>query len=95
MLNTLRFLKDIIYTDLAESFVIFLLCQCVAAIYSVRNRCGNPLGSAWRRQMKTISKDIIKSSNDMKIQTSKYHTFSVLLFNQLSLYMQCSREFFH
>ena len=31
----------------------------------------------------------------MKTQTSKCHIFSVLLFNQLSLYMQCSCEFFH
>ena len=45
--------------------------------------------------MKTISKNIINSSNDMKTQTSKCHTFSALLINQLSLYMQCSCEFFH
>ena len=31
----------------------------------------------------------------MKTQISKCHIFSVLLFNQLSLYMQCSCEFFH
>ena len=63
--------------------------------YSVRNRCGNPSGSAQRRQMKTISKNIINSSNDMRTQTSKYHGFSVLLFNQLSLYIHLSRECFH
>ena len=61
----------------------------------VRKRCGNPLGSAWRRQMNTISKNIINSSNDLKTQTSKRHTFSVLLFYQLSLYIYFSREFFH
>ena len=38
--------------------------------------------------MKTILKNI-NSSNEMKAQTNKCHTFSVLLFNQLSLYMQC------
>ena len=61
---------------------------------SVRNRCGTPLESAWQRQMETISKNI-NSSNDMKTQTSKCHTFSVLLFHQISLYMQCSHEFLH
>ena len=64
-------------------------------LFSVCNRCGNRLGSAWRWQMKTISKNIINSSNDMKTQTSKCHTFSVLLFNQLSLYIHFSRDFFH
>ena len=38
------------------------------------NRCGTPLGSARRRQMKAISKNI-NSSNDMKTQTSKCHLF--------------------
>ena len=38
------------------------------------NRCGTPLGSAQRLQMKTISKNIINSSNDMKTKTSKCHT---------------------
>ena len=64
-------------------------------IYSMRNRCGNLLGSAWRQQMETISKNINISSNDMKTQTGKCHTFSVLLFNQLSLYIHLSWEFFH
>ena len=61
----------------------------------MRTRCENPLESAWRRQLNTVSKSIINSRNDMKTQTSKYHTFSVLLFYQLSLYIQFSREFFH
>ena len=30
----------------------------------------------------------------MKTQTNKCHTFSVFLFNQLSLYKQCLWEFF-
>ena len=60
---------------------------------SVRNRCGNPLGSAWWRQTKTISKNI-NSRNEMKVQTSKCHTFSSFLLNQLSLCLQCFREFF-
>ena len=60
---------------------------------SVRNRCGNPLGSAWWRQTKTISKSI-NSRNEMKVQTSKCHTFSSFLLNQLSLCLQCFREFF-
>ena len=65
------------------------------SIFSMHNRCRTPLGSAWRQQMETISKNIINSSNDMKTQTSKCHTFSVLLFHQISLYMQCLCEFLH
>ena len=69
--------------------------QLDTSFASVRKRCGNPLGSAWQWQMNTISKNIINSSNDMKTQTSKCHTFSVLLFYQLSLYTHFSSEFFH
>ena len=61
---------------------------------SMCNRYTNPLGSAWRWQVKTVLRNI-NSSKDMKTQTSKCHTFSVLLFNQLSLSMQLSHKFFH
>ena len=55
---------------------------------SVRNRHRNPLGSTWRGQPKTVSKDIINITNEIKAQTNKCHTFPVLLFNHLSLCMQ-------
>ena len=57
-------------------------------------RYGNELGSTWQQQRKTILKNIINNSNEMKAQTNKCHTFSVLLFMHLSLYIQYSREFF-
>ena len=63
-------------------------------VVGVRNRYGNSLGSTWRRQTKTVVLHIINSSNKIKGQTNKCHTFSILLFNQLSLYMQCLRKCF-
>ena len=39
-------------------------------------------GSTWQQQTKTTVKNI-NSSNEIKTQTIKYRTFSVLLFNQL------------
>ena len=90
---------SVIFHDMKKVWCMTVQChpavqQCCPTC-SMHHRCGAPLGSAWRRQMETISKKIINSSNDMKTQTSKCHTFSVLLFHQISLYMQCSREFLH
>ena len=45
-------------------------------------------------QTKKIISNIINSSNKMKGQTKRCHTFSVFLFIQLSLYKQCSRKYF-
>ena len=42
-------------------------------------------GSTWQQQTKTTVKNI-NSSNEIKTQTIKYQTFSVLLFNQLPFY---------
>ena len=41
-------------------------------------------GSTWQQQTKTTVKN--NSSNEIKTQTIKYQTFSVLLFNQLPFY---------
>ena len=68
-----------------------LECSRIACVKDTETCQDQP----WRQQMNTISKNIINSSNDMKIQTSKCHTFSVLLFYQLSLCIHFSREFFH
>ena len=62
-----------------------LYLACVTDIYE------NLLESTWWRQTKTILENN-NSSNEMKAQTNKCHNFSVLLFNQLSLYMQCLCE---
>ena len=45
-------------------------------------------------QTKKIISNIINSSNKMKGQTKRCHTFSVFLFIQLSLYKQGSRKYF-
>ena len=45
-------------------------------------------------QTKKIISNIINSSNKMKGQTKRCHTFPVFLFIQLSLYKQGSRKYF-
>ena len=45
-------------------------------------------------QTKKLISNIINSSNKMKGQTKRCHTFSVFLFIQLSLYKQGSRKYF-
>ena len=56
--------------------------ECLASC-SMRNRYRNPLGSTWQWQTKTTVKNIT-SSNEMKVQTKKCHTFSVFLFYLIS-----------
>ena len=56
--------------------------------FRICSRYGNPSRSTWQQETKTTVKNNI--GNEMKTQTNKYHTFSFLLFNQLSLYMQCA-----
>ena len=57
---------------------------------SMHNRLGNLLGSALATANKDHFKKNINSSNEMKAQTSKCHTFSVLLFNQISSLSTCT-----